>query len=71
MEGRHSMDILHSFSIISIRKRNYCNNLATRQGNYCNNLATRVIPFFIVKKSSVGKTILKVVLPRFSQDPVA
>ena len=68
MEKRHPMDILHSFSIISIGQGNYCKNLAT---NYCNNLATRVIPFFIVKKSSVGKTILKVVLPHFSKDPVA
>ena len=65
------MDILHSFSIISIRKGNYCNNLATRQGNYCNNLATRVIPFFIVSKSSVGEIILKTVRPHFSKDPVA
>ena len=42
-----------------------------RQGKYCNNLATRVIPFFIVSKSSVGETILKTVLPHFSKDPVA
>ena len=42
-----------------------------RQGKYCNNLATRVIPYFIVSKSSVGKTILKTVLPHFSKDPVA
>ena len=68
MEKRHPIDILHSFSIISIRQGDYCNNLAT---NYCNNLATRVIPFFIVKKSSVGNTILKAVLPHFSKDPVA
>ena len=32
--------------------------------NYCNNLATRVIPFFTVSKSSVGKTIWKTVLPK-------
>ena len=42
-----------------------------RQGNYCNNLATRVIPFFIVSKSSVGETISKAILPHFSKDPVA
>ena len=42
-----------------------------RQAKYCNNLATRVIPFFIASKSSVGKTILKTVLPHFPKDPVA
>ena len=42
-----------------------------RQGKYCNNLATRVIPFFIVSKSSVGETILKTVLPHLPKDPVA
>ena len=38
-----------------------------RQGNYCNNLATKAIPFFIVSKSSVGKTISKTVIPHFSK----
>ena len=42
-----------------------------RQAKHCNNLATRVIPFFIASKSSVGKTILKTVLPHFPKDPVA
>ena len=40
-----------------------------RQGNYCNNLATRIIPFFIVSKSSVHEIILKTVLPHFSKGP--
>ena len=31
---------------------------------------TTVIPFFIVSKSSVGETNLKIVLPHFSKDPV-
>ena len=42
-----------------------------RKGNYCNNLATRVIPFFIVLKSSVGEAISKTVPPYFSKNPVA
>ena len=43
----------------------------TRQGNYFNNMATRVIPFFIVSKSSSGETISKTVLPHFTKDAVA
>ena len=38
---------------------------SVRQGNYWNNLATRVIPFFIISKSSVGEAISKTVLPHF------
>ena len=43
-------------------------NITTR--NYCNNLATRVIPFFIISKSSVDETISKTVAPHSSKDPV-
>ena len=42
-----------------------------RQGNYCNNLASKVIPFFIISKSSVDERISKTVLPHFSKDPIA
>ena len=35
-----------------------------RKRNYCNNLATRLIPL-IVSKSAVGETILKTLLPHF------
>ena len=41
-----------------------------RQGKYCNNLSTRVIPFFVVSKSSVGETILETVLPHFLGTPL-
>ena len=38
-----------------------------RQENYCNNLATKAIQFFIVSKSTVGKTISKTGIPHFSK----
>ena len=38
--------------------------------NYYNNLATRVIPVFIVSKSSLDETISEIVLPHFCKDPV-
>ena len=56
----------NSPSLRLVQKKNIA-----RQGKCCNNLAARVIPFFIVSKSSVGKTILKTFLPHYSKDPVA
>ena len=42
-----------------------------RQGIFFKNLATMVIPFFVIPKSSVDKTISRTVLPHFYKDTVA
>ena len=48
----------------------HCFAFHDRQGNYSNNLATRVIPFFIVSKSSVGEIILKTFHHIFRKTPL-
>ena len=57
------------FSMKDSRCIIYIKSRENRQRKYCNNLPIRVIPFFIVSKSSVGKTILKTVLPHFFKVP--
>ena len=47
------------------RKVRFCGNK-----NFCNNLVTRVIPFFIVLKSSIDETILKLSYHSFLRTPL-